>query len=109
MEQTLNTAIKIVTKLISGEEVSRMNQSSLYEAYISDSDVYDYVNQFMEGFQLELIDDYGDGLFVSSGMNNKVFGYSNEELRKRFKIICNVFFNLWCHYTILFRFLHSNL
>lgn len=86
IDKALEIAIQITTKLIKGEEVSNNVNQNLYEAYITDSDVYEYVGQLMEGFELELIDDYGDGLYVSCGITNKTFGYSNEELRKRLKI-----------------------
>lgn len=100
MDQTIQMAIKIVTKLMNGEDVNRIENSGEFEAYLSDSDIFDYVNQFVEGFGLELIDDFGDGLYLSCGVNNKVFGYSNEELRKRLKINNNS--ELYMIYFILY-------
>lgn len=99
----LEIGIKITTKLIRGEEVSNTHNTSLYEAYNKDSDVYDIVHQLMEGFELELIDDFGDGLYLTTGITNKAFGYSNEELRRRLKVNTNS--ELYVIYFLMYVFI----
>ncbi len=101
--RALEIAIKIATKLIKGEEVSNIYNTSLYEAYNKESDVYDIVHQLMEGFELELIDDFGDGLYLSTGISNKAFGYTNEELRKRLKVNTNS--ELYMVYFLMYVFI----
>lgn len=86
IEKALEVAIHITTKLIKGEQVSNTINTNLYDAYMSDSEVYDYVQQLIEGFELQLIDDFGGGLHITCGLNNKAFGYSNEELRRRLRV-----------------------
>lgn len=81
--RNLDYAFDIVTKLLNGEEISRGNKEniSLYEEYNGNGEVYDYVQTFLKKMNLKIYE-YNYGLYVTAGENNRVFGFSNEELKK---------------------------
>lgn len=81
--RNLDYAMDIVTKLLNGEEISRANKEniSLYEEYNGNGDVYDLVQMFLKKMNLKIYE-YNYGLYVTAGENNRVFGFSNEELKK---------------------------
>ena len=83
--RNLNKALDIVSKLITGEEVGRKSNTMLYEEYCNNSEVYDIITETCKALNLNLYE-YNDTLFISAGVKNRVFGYSNEEL-KRLNII----------------------
>lgn len=86
----LEKALEIVSKLLIGEEVnnSYKDNISLYEQYISNGNVYDCVHMIAKKLNLSLYE-YKDGLYVSAGEKNRVFGYTNEELKKTIGIKLN--------------------
>lgn len=99
--RNLDKALDIVSALIMGEEVcERGDYSQLYQEYINNSEVYDYVHQTLKKFNLNLYE-YNNGLYVSAGDNNRVFGYSNEELRKELGIKVNR--ELYLAYFIIYN------
>lgn len=53
----------------------------LYEEYCNNSEVYDIITETCKALNLNLYE-YNDTLFISAGMKNRVFGYSNEELKR---------------------------
>ena len=79
--RNLNKALDIVSKLITGEEVGRKSNTMLYEEYCNNSEVYDIITETCKALNLNLYE-YNDTLFISAGMKNRVFGYSNEELKR---------------------------
>ena len=80
--KSLEKALEIAALLINGEEVSAKSKNvALYEEYCTSSQVYDYLRLILKKFNMELYE-YNNGLFVSVGENNNIFGFSNEELRK---------------------------
>lgn len=81
--RNLDYAMDIVTKLLNGEEISRANKEniSLYEDYNGNGEVYDLVQAFLKKMNLKIYE-YNYGLYVTAGENNRIFGFSNEELKK---------------------------
>lgn len=81
--RNLDYAFDIVAKLLNGEEISRANKENigLYEEYNTNGEVYDYVQAFLKKMNLRIYE-YNYGLYVTAGENNRVFGFSNEELKK---------------------------
>lgn len=80
-EQTLETAIEIFAKLINQEPVKYQGENAgLYEEYTQNGEVYDSVNKIMKALNLELYD-YRNGLYLTPGEANHVFGYTNDELK----------------------------
>ena len=79
--RNLDKALDIVSRLITGENVSeRGANAALYQEYSNNAEVYDIVHMSLKKLNLNIYE-YNNGLFVSAGDNNRVFGYSNEELR----------------------------
>ena len=79
--RNLDKALDIVSKLITGENVSeRGDNAALYQEYNNNAEVYDIVHMSLKKLNLNIYE-YNNGLYVSAGDNNRVFGYSNEELR----------------------------
>lgn len=103
----LDKALEIVSKLLIGEEVnkSRKENISLYEEYISNGNVYDCVHLILKKLNLSLYE-YKDGLYVSAGEKNRVFGYTNEELKKAIGIKLNkeLYLCYFIIYNIVSRF-----
>lgn len=104
-ERNLDKALDIVSKLIVGEEVTSGDNISLYEEYQSNSQVYDLVRNILKKMNL-CIYEYEDGLYISAGENNRVFGYSNEELKKAFGVKLNkeLFLCYFIIYNIMTEF-----
>ena len=82
-ERNLEKALEIVSALISGEEVGRgvKKNLSLYDSYESSSEVYELVHKILKSFNINLYE-YKESLYITAGEKNRVFGYSNEELKK---------------------------
>ena len=88
--RNLDKAMEIVSKLLTGEEVgSTGGNVSLYEEYNSNMEVYDIVQMFLKKMNLKIYE-YNYSLFVCAGDNNKVFGYSNEELKRIIGLRLNI-------------------
>lgn len=81
-ERNLEKALELAAKLMQGEQVSAKGENvALYEAYATNSQVYDMLRLILKKFDMELYE-YNNALFVSASENNKVFGFTNEDLRK---------------------------
>ena len=82
--RNLDKALDIVSKLIMGEQISESKDNSqLYQEYNTNAEVYDIVHMSLNIYE------YNNSLYVSAGDNNKVFGYTNEELRNKLGLRVN--------------------
>lgn len=81
--RNLDKAMDLLSALLSGKEVRRDKGEyrSLYEEYLSDAQVYDLVHAMTKRMNLCLYE-YDGGLYLTAGEENRVFGYSNEELKR---------------------------
>jgi hypothetical protein len=81
--RNLDTALEIYKKLITGEEIQRSHADNgiLYEEYYSNAEVYDIVSNIMKKLNLTIYE-YNDRLFVTAGEGNRVFGYTNDDMKK---------------------------
>mgnify|MGYP000127013977 FL=1 len=87
--RNLDKALDIVSKLIMGEQISESKDNSqLYQEYNTNAEVYDIVHMSLKKFNLNIYE-YNSSLYVSAGDNNKVFGYTNEELRNKLGLRVN--------------------
>lgn len=80
--RNLEKALDIVSALLMGENVNAAGSNAmLYEEYSHNSEVYDIIMQIFKKMDIHLYE-YNNSLFISAGNNNRVFGYTNEELKK---------------------------
>lgn len=99
--RNLDRAMDIVSRLITGEEVAEKGaNSSLYQEYSTNAEVYELVHTMLRKFNLNIYE-YHDGLYVSAGESNKVFGYTNEELKKEMGLKVNK--ELYLAYFIIYN------
>lgn len=97
----LNKALDIVSALLMGEEVKRGGRNSgLYEEYALGTEVYDDVMTICKKLNMQLYE-YGDGIYLTAGRQNHVFGYTNEELKKEIGVKLNR--ELYLCYFIIYQ------
>lgn len=109
--RNLDKALDIVSKLITGDSISeRGANAALYQEYSNNAEVYDIVHMSLKKLNLNIYE-YNNGLFVSAGDNNKVFGYTNEELRNRMGLKVNkeLFLAYFIIYNIITEFYSDTL
>lgn len=104
-DKEMDTALEIVSLLISREPVSKDKNTSLYEDYQNNGEVYDMVQRVIRKLNMNLYE-YNYGLYISAGENNRVFGYTNEELKKEIGVKLNreLYLCYFIIYTIITRF-----
>ncbi len=108
-EKGLDYALDIVSVLIMGGEVRRNGENaSLYEEYANGSEVYDMVTAIMKKMNI-IVYEYNYALYITAGDNNKVFGYTNEELKREIGIKLNkeLYLCYFVMYHIMTRFYKS--
>lgn len=82
----LDKALDIMTALFQGEEIKKNGcNAGLYQEYSLGTEVYDIVMEMCKKMSLEIYE-YKDGLYMTAGLNNPVFGYRNEEIKKELGI-----------------------
>ncbi len=76
-------ALDIYSCLIMGEEISRTDNKNgyLYEEFYQNAEVYEIVKEMLKRLNLNIYE-YNDSLFLTAGEGNRVFGYTNEELKR---------------------------
>lgn len=104
-ERSLDRALDITSKLIMGEEISKDTNIALYEEYNSNSQVYTCVHSILKKMNLDIYE-FNYALYVSPGENNRIFGYTNEELRKELGLKVNkeLFLCYYIIYNIIMEF-----
>lgn len=99
--RNLDKALDIVSKLIQGENVSEKGaNATLYQEYNTNAEVYDIVHMSLKKFNLNIYE-YNSALFVGPKENNRVFGYSNEELRAKMGLKLNK--ELYLAYFVIYN------
>lgn len=105
-DKSLDKALDIVSILINGGEIRKDGGSGgLYEEYAKAAEVYDIVNIIMKKLNINIYE-YNYGLYITSGEGNRVFGYTNEELRKEIGVKLNreLYMCYFIMYTVMTRF-----
>ena len=74
--RNLEKALELISDLIQGEE-----NPVLYEEYVSNSEVYRLTSMIAKKLGLSIYE-YQNHLYMTSGEHNRVFGFTNEELKK---------------------------
>ena len=96
----MEKALELFSKLITGENVSSKENGNLYEEYNSNMEMYNIFSSMLEKLNLTLYQ-YKDALYITAGEKNKVFGYTNEELRKMLGLRVNK--ELYMCYFIIYN------
>jgi hypothetical protein len=103
MEQrNLEKAMDIYARLMMGEEIRSDSGANrgLYEEYAQNAEVYEILEQLVKRLNLHLYE-YDKGLYLTAGDGNRVFGYSNEELRRSMGLRANK--ELYLTYFIMYQ------
>ena len=99
--RNLEKALDIVAVLITGQPVTESGEhAALYQEYNNNAEVYDIVNMSLKKMNLDIYG-YNNGLYVSAGENNHIFGYSNEQLRQELGIKVNK--DLYMAYFVIYN------
>ncbi|MBO5237686.1 MAG: hypothetical protein J6B50_02770 [Lachnospiraceae bacterium] len=102
--RNMDKALELYAKLTMGEEIRRSHpeNGSLYEEYYQNAEVYEILNQILKKLNLNLYE-YKEALYLSAGEGNRVFGYTNEELKRLMGLRYNR--ELYMAYYIMYRIL----
>lgn len=87
-KQVIEKALDIFKVLLARQEISREDDRNLYEEYLYNGEVEEMVKFIAEKLELEIYN-YNDKIFMTPGIDNKLFGYTNEELRESISYISN--------------------
>lgn len=107
-ERNLEKALELASALIRGDEIGAAGENAaLYQEYSSNSQVYDALQMILKKLDLELYE-YNNALFVNAGVNNRSFGFSNEELRRALGVRVNkelflCYLIIYCTMTEFYR------
>ncbi len=105
--KNLDKAVEIYAKLIKGEEVSKNNPEnrSLYEEYYSNAEVYDITGSILKKLNLSIYE-YNDALYITPGEGNRVFGYTNDDMKRILGLRLNkeLFLCYFIMYVVLIYF-----
>jgi hypothetical protein len=82
VRDTLAVALEILNLLLAGEDISKTKNKELYEKYVYSSEVEELLGFIAQKNDLQVYR-YNEKLFICPGAENKVFGYTNDELKKR--------------------------
>ena len=98
--RNLEKALELISDLIQGEE-----NPVLYEEYISNSEVYRLTSMIAKKLGLSIYE-YQNHLYMTSGEHNRVFGFTNEELKKTIGVRLNreLYHCYYIIYTIMMQF-----
>lgn len=110
VDRELDKALEIVSVLVTGGEIKKTNEyAGLYEEFVSNSGVYDMVMMCLAKFNISLYE-YKDGLYVSPGENNKIFGYTNDEIKKELGVRLNreLYLCYFIIYNVITKFYNSS-
>ena len=99
MDFNTKTALEIFSNMIRNIPVNEKTNKDLYRNLITNSIVAAELDEIVEMYQLELYITETEGAFVIAKANNKVFGYTNEELRSRLGVKNNKELYL-CYFVI---------
>ncbi len=103
--KNLEKAMDIYAKLVTGEDIKRGGvNGSLYDDYYGNAEVYEIVGILLKKLNLNIYE-YKESLFLSAGEGNRIFGYTNEELKKSMGLRYNR--ELYLCYFIIYEVLLS--
>lgn len=100
--RSLEKAMELFGKLIAGEEISVRTSKNveLYQEYRDHAEVANLLDTMLTQMNLKLYE-YNETLFITAGNQNRVFGYTNEELRRLIGVRLNK--ELYLCYFIIYQ------
>lgn len=100
--RSLEKAMELFGKLIAGEEISARTSKNveLYQEYRDHAEVANLLDAMLTQMNLKLYE-YNETLFITAGNQNRVFGYTNEELRRLIGVRLNK--ELYLCYFIIYQ------
>lgn len=104
--RNLEKALDLASALFMGEAIgSGGGNAMLYEEYSHNPEVYDILMQILAKLDISLYE-YNNSLFISPGGNNRVFGFSNEELKRAMGLRLNkeLFLVYFIIYSVITEF-----
>ena len=101
-ERSLDKALDIYSALITGKEISRSNPDTrdMYEEYYANSAVYDITTKLMKKLNLNIYE-YNESIYVTAGEGNRVFGYTNDDMKRQLGLRLNK--ELYMVYFIMYN------
>ena len=86
IDENLDVALEIINTLIQNKEISKEGNPLLYQNYVNSSEIGNLTDKIAEkmGFDIYRLD---NTLNLCVMLDNKVFGYTNEELKRKMKLI----------------------
>jgi len=86
IKDSLNIALEIINTLLQNKEIKKSENTELYQQYVGNDEVESLCDMIAEkmGFNIYRLD---NTLNLCVMIENKVFGYSNEDLKKKIKIL----------------------
>lgn len=108
-KEQLQSALQITNQLLQNKTINLTSQYELYELYVSNLNIQEMVYTILESYGLTLIE-YKKALYVSPGIDNKLFGYKNEELRNMMNLDNNkeLYLCYFIMYTVMTLFYKEN-
>jgi hypothetical protein len=111
MESNTKKALEIFSLLLKGDEVNNIKNDGLYNEYKLNSGIQNDLDEIVDIFDLSMYRNENIGLFLVAGIDNKTFGFTNEELRAILKLKNNTELYI-CYFiaytTIMFFYIQSN-
>ena len=86
IDENLDVVLEIINTLIQNKEISKEDNPLLYQNYVNSSEIGNLTDKIAEkmGFDIYRLD---NTLNLCVMIDNKVFGYTNEELKRKMKLI----------------------
>ena len=86
VDENLDLALEVVNTLIQNKEISKEKNLTLYQNYVNSSEVGNLTDKIAEkmGFEIYQMD---NTLNLCVMLDNKIFGYTNEELKRKVKML----------------------
>lgn len=86
IEENIDMAIEIINELLQNKEIKKTENLALYQSYVNNEEVENLCNKIAEkmGFNIYRLD---NTLNLCVMLDNKVFGYTNEELKRKVKVL----------------------
>ena len=111
-DKNIKTAMNIVAELLAGTEISAKIPAtqSMYNEFYTNSDVYELVTKMLQRMNISIYE-YKESIFITAGEENKTFGYTNDDLKKRLNLRVNrelFLVYLIIYETILFFYTDSS-